>query len=188
MKKGYFLGLLALAIGFFSLTSATKGAILYKLDTKTSKINWDIMDQSDQSQKGTMKFKSGNIKFDSKRITSGFFYINLQSLKCTSISDAGFNADLAEWVRGESNLNAIKQKEVTIKILKATRKGMTDGVDDYMIAAQVNVKGIKKTVEFPAKVKYAKKATFKAKLMLPAADFSMEKDLNLAIDVVVIKS
>ena len=188
MKKSYFIGLIALVIGLCSSSSSTNSPILYKLDTKSSTIDWDVLDQSEQSQKGTLNFKSGNIKFDSKRIVGGFFYINLQSLKCTSISDAGFNADLVEWVRGESNLNAIKQKEVTLKILKATRNGITDGVDDYTISAQVNVKGIKKTIEFPAKVTYGKKASFKGKFTLPADLFSMEKDMNFSIDVVVIKS
>lgn len=188
MKKSYFIGLIALVIGLCSLTLSSNAPLLFKLDTKSSTIDWDILDQSDASQKGTLKFKSGNLKFDSKRIVGGFFYINLQSLKCTSISDAGFNADLVEWVRGESNLNAIKQKEVTVKILKASRKGITDGVDDYTISAQVNVKGIKKTIEFPAKVKYGKKASFNGKFTLPADLFSMEKDMNFAIDVLVIKS
>ena len=188
MKKVSVLGLLALAIGLWSFTSSTNGVVLYKLDTKSSKVNWDIVDQSEKTQKGTMKFKSGNIKFDSKRITGGFFYINLQSLKCTSITDAGFNADLTEWVRGESNLNAIKQKEITVKFLKATRKDVASGVDNFVISAQVNVKGIKSTIEFPALVTFGKKATLKAKFILPADKFSMEKDMNLAIDVTVIKS
>jgi len=188
MRKGHLLGIFAIIIGLWSLTSAINGAVIYKLDTAKSKINWDLIDQNDKVQKGTLKFKSGNIQFDSKRIVGGFFYINMQSLKCTSISDAGFNADLTDYMRSEGNLNVIKSKEIKVKILKATRKDVPEGQDNFTFSAQVEVKGIKKTVEFPGLVGFGKKATLKAKFTLPAADFSMEKDLNLEIDVVVNKS
>ena len=188
MKKGYLLGLLTAIATIWSLTSAINGAILYKLDTSKSKINWNIVDENDKVQNGSLKFKSGNIQFDSKRIAGGFFYINLQSLKCTSISDVGFNADLIEWMRGTSNLNAIKTKEIKVKILKATRKDVAEGEDNFMVSAQVDVKGIKKTIEFPALVGFGKKATFKGEIILPAADFSLEKDLTLDLDILVIKS
>ena len=78
----------------FSFTAAVVGATIYKLDAKSSKIGWTVTDQNGKEQKGTLKFKSGNLQLDSKRITGGFFYINLQSLQCTSISDVGFNKDL----------------------------------------------------------------------------------------------
>jgi hypothetical protein len=188
MKKGYLLGTLAAVVALWSLTSAINGAVLYKLDSAKSKIKWDIVDQNDKTQTGTLKFKSGNIQFDSKRIVGGFFYINMQSLKCTSISDAGFNADLVEWMRSESNLNSIKTKEIKVKILKATRKDVADGEDNFTISAQVDVKGIKKTIEFPALVSFGKKATLKTTFVLPSADFNMEKDLSLSLDILVIKS
>ena len=189
MKKSYLLSLLAVVVGLLSFTAATNGGeVLYKLDPKSSTIDWKVVDQNEKEQSGTLKFKSGNIKIDAKRITGGFFYINLQSLKCTSISDAGFNADLMEWMRGESNLNAIKQKEVTLKVIKATRKDVPAGQDNFTISAQVNVKGIKKTVEFPALVEYGKKTKFQAKFTLSKDDFSMEHDLEMDLDVLVIKS
>tara|TARA_B100000809_G_scaffold257928_1_gene300316 strand:+ start:682 stop:1248 length:567 start_codon:yes stop_codon:yes gene_type:complete len=188
MKKGYLLGLLVAVIGLWSLTSASDGSIIYKLDTKKSKINWDIVDQNEKNQKGILAFKSGNIQFDSKRITGGFFYINVQSLRCTSITDVGFNADLIDWMRSASNLNAIKTKEIKIKFLKATRKDVPDGQDNFTISAQIDIKGLKKTVEFPALVSFGKKATFKTNFVLTATDYNLEKDLKLTLDVLVIKS
>ena len=188
MKK---VSLLSLAVAVFTLstlTSSTNGSSIYKLDTKKSKIKWHIVDQNEKTQNGTLSFKSGNIQFDSKRITGGFFYINVQTLKCNSISDPGFNADLVEWVRGEANLDAIKTKEIKVKFLKATRKEVAEGEENFIISAQIDVKGIKKTLEFPALVGFGKKATLKATVVLPATEFSLAKDFNLTMDVLVIKS
>ncbi len=46
----------------FSFTAAVVGATIYKLDAKSSKIGWTVTDQNGKEQKGTLKFKSGNLQ------------------------------------------------------------------------------------------------------------------------------
>ena len=187
MKKIYLLFCLLGSLFLFSFLASQQGAVMYKLNPKASTINWSMVDASDQTQKGVLNFKSGNLKIDAKRITGGFFYIDLRSLKCNSIKDVGFNADMIEWMRSQSNLHVQKLPTATMQIKKATRLNVPEGEQNFDIEAEVNIKGIKKLVKYKALVSYGKKTSLKANFVLPAADFQMEKDLNLDINAVVVK-
>ena len=187
MRKIYFLFALTVSLMLSSFLTNQEGAVMYKLNPKSSSINWSMKDASDQAQNGSVNFKSGNLKIDAKRIMSGYFYIDLRSLKCNSIKDAGFNADMIEWMRGQSNLYVQKLPTATMEIKKATRLNVPDGEQNFDIEAEINIKGNKKIVKYKALVTYGKKTSLKAKFTLPASDFQLEKDLDLDINAVVIK-
>ena len=187
MKKISVLFILLGSLTLLSFLSDTNGSVLYKLNPKASSINWSMLDASEKPQNGVVNFKSGNLQIDAKRITGGFFYMDLRSLKCNSIKDAGFNADMIDWMRSQSNLHVQKLPTATMQIKKATRLNVPEGEQNFDIEAEVNIKGIKKLVKYKALVSYGKKTPFKANIVLSAADFQLDKDFNLDINAVVVK-
>lgn len=168
----------------FMPMAATK----YLADAKISSIKWTSSAEGQTSHNGTLNFKSGNLMVDSKIIQSGFFYIDMQTLACNDIADAGFNKEFVNELRDESNFNLVKFKQSTIKVLKAKRTEPTGETDNYDLTLEVNIKGLKKSYTVPAKATYSKKnVQLTADLAIPASDFGMVYDLTLALDIMADK-
>ncbi len=156
----------------------------YLADVKISSIKWATAAEGKTPHKGTLAFKSGSLMIDTKIVKSGFFYINMQTLTCTDISDAGFNKEFITELRDENNLNVVKYKESTIKVVSAKRGEPSGATDNYTLTLEVNLRGVKKSYTVPAKANYVKKSVkLSTQLVLPAADFGMVYDLTLDLDV-----
>lgn len=181
--------LIVFALGLFSFVTAPTGQpVTYKLTAASSSIKWNSTDEDGKAHNGSLKFKSGNLKFDVKTLLSGFSYINMQSLTCTDVSDEGFNRELITEMRSPEQLNLAKYKEATFKIVKAKRLDVAEGQPNYDITGTLKLKGISLPVKFTATVVQSKKAVSlsgsfdiaKADVQLPY-DISFEIVMNTAI-------
>lgn len=157
---------------------------MYMIQTGSSIVNWKATNEEGKTNTGTIKFKSGNIKVDTKQIVGGFMYVNMQTLSCNSISDAGFNKALVDELRSANVMNAVKYKELTFKIVKAVRKDVADGKPNYDITFQVGLKGLKKNITFPAKVGLSKKTTsLNGSFTLSKDEFMLPYDIEMTVDI-----
>ncbi len=155
---------------------------MYLLNASASSINWTS--KGDTPHTGTFKFKSGNIKVDKKIIRGGFFYINMNAIKVSDISDEGFNEQERERMRAEDYLDIAKHKDATFKITKAVRKDVAEGEPNVDITGEFTMKGKKEVISFPSVVDFGKKNTsLKATILLKKDVWEMPEDLELSIDV-----
>lgn len=178
------LSFLMLAVATVCMSFMPMAESKYLADVKLSSIKWATAGEDKTPHKGTLAFKSGSLMIDTKIVKGGFFYINMQSLACTDISDAGFNREFLTELRDENNLNVVKYKESTIKVVSAKRSEPSGATDNYTLTLEVNLRGVKKSFEVTAKANYVKKSVkLTTQLVLPAADFGMVYDLTLDLDI-----
>ena len=184
MKKITSLAFLASSLILFSFQFSINGGLpdIYMINPKASSINWKMVDDEEKTTTGTIEFKSGNLKIDTKQIVGGFAYVNMQTLACNSIEDAGFNKAKVDEMRSAEVMNVVKYKEMTFKIIKAIRKDVPEGQPNYDITMQVGLKGLKKNVQFPAVVDLGKKATsLTSSFVLDHDIFSLPHDIEMSI-------
>lgn len=184
MKKFFFAPVLF--VSFIGLLSFTTGGVpdMYMINTSSSIIKWKTSDDTGKASNGTIKFKSGNIKVDTKTVVGGFAYANMQSLDCKSISDAGFNKAKVDEMRSAEVMNVVKYKEMTFKILKALRKDVAEGQPNYDITFQITLKGIKKSITTPSTIDLGKKSvTLTTNITLTKDDFSLPNDIELSLEL-----
>jgi len=172
-----FIGLLTVILSSF-VNNTDGQPVLFKFAPASSSITWTSTAEDGTSHTGTIPVKSGNLKFDSKILLSGYAYINMQKITCSDIEDEGFNRELILDMRSEEQLNLKKYKEATLKITKAKRLDVPDGQPNYNVFATLKLKGISIPVEFKALINKSKKeASIKG-------SFTVEKDkANLPYDM-----
>lgn len=175
--------LLVFALGLFSFVTAPTGQpVTYKLTAATSSINWSSTSEDGTAHNGSLKFKSGNLKFDVKTLLSGFTYINMQSLDCADISDEGFNRELITEMRSPEQLNLAKYKEATFKITKAKRLDVAEGQPNYDVTGLLKLKGLSLPVQFKATVVQSKKeVTLNGSFDIAKADAQLPYDMTFEI-------
>lgn len=139
---------------------------VFMVDIKKSKLEWFAKGATKQHN-GTVDFKSGNMQVDTKQIKTGFFYFDMKSIKNSDIKDEGFNKQLVDHLKGEDFFHATKFTQGTFKITKATRLDVPEGQQNYTIVGDLTLKGITKSIEFPALVSFSKKSvTTKAEVTI----------------------
>ena len=179
--------LLSLAILFamsFILTSSINTPTKYVFDAAASKVTWTSTAEDGKTHTGSLDFKSGTLMFDVKTLQSGFSYINMQSLTCKDVTDAGFNRELITEMRSESELDVVKFKETTFKIVKAKRLDVAEGQPNYDIDALLKLKGIDIPVKFIATIVMKKSdLSFKSDFVIPKATAKLPYDLKLVFDI-----
>lgn len=175
--------LIVFTLGLFSFVNSTNGEPdTYNLTSSNSSINWTSTAEDGTTHKGSLKFKSGNLKFDVKTLLSGFSYINMQTLNCEDIADEGFNRELVTEMRSPEQLNLAKYKEATFKITKAKRLDVAEGQPNYDVTGILKLKGLSLPVQFKATVIQSKKAvTLNGSFDIAKADAQLPYDMSFTI-------
>ena len=145
--------LAALAI---TATTAFNGPIkkvaptTYKVDAAKSVLTWNGKKVTGEHS-GNVKVTEGAFTVDGAKLTGGQFAFDMNSITCTDLADAGYNAKFIGHMKGEDFFNTAKFPTSTFKITKVTPKGG----DKYEITGNMTIKGITNAVTFPATVKMA---------------------------------
>lgn len=150
MKTRQFLaGMIAVAV--IASTSAFVGpkkATAYKVDAQKSVLNWNAKKVTGEHS-GTVKLGDGALTVDGGKLTGGTFTFDMNSIACTDLTDAGYNAKFIGHMKSEDFFNTAKFPTSTYKITKVTPKGG----EAYDITGNMTIKGITNVVTFPATVK-----------------------------------
>jgi polyisoprenoid-binding protein YceI len=148
--------------------SESNGVEVFLLDAPKCKMEWTGTGVG-KKHNGTINFQSGNLQVDTKQIKSGFFYVDMKSIKNNDIKDDGFNKQLVDHLKSEDFFNSNKFTTSNFKITKATRLDVPEGQINYTIVGDLTIKGVTKSIEFPALV------TFSKKKITAKADFSIDR-------------
>ncbi|WP_028664724.1 YceI family protein [Runella zeae] len=161
-----FSSVLVAALMTFNIAGATekttaKKPVAYKVDLAKSNTKWHAKKVTGEHF-GTINISNGSLNVDGNKITGGTFEIDMNSIKCTDITDAGYNAKLVGHLKSDDFFSVEKNPKAKFVIKKVEGKG-----DSYNITGDLTIKGITNSITFPATVKTdAKGLNATAKIVL----------------------
>jgi polyisoprenoid-binding protein YceI len=123
----------------------------YKLQPQLSTLGW-VGKKVTGEHSGSIQFKEGDVLVRGTQIVGGTFTVDMNSLKVEDIKDADSNGKLVGHLRADDFFSIDKYPTSTFKITKvAPLKGNAAG-NNATITGDLTIKGITKSVSFPAKV------------------------------------
>lgn len=137
---------LATTITVSGAAFASKKSKTYKVDAAKSVAKWDAKKVTGEHN-GTFNLAGGLLTLDGDKVTGGSFEIDMKSIKCTDIADAGYNAKLIGHLNSDDFFSVDKNPKAMFKITK---------VEGTNITGDMTIKGITQSITFPATVKVDK--------------------------------
>ncbi|MCU0393151.1 MAG: YceI family protein [Thermoflexibacter sp.] len=136
----------------------------YKADVKESKIGWFAKKVTGQHN-GYVNLKEGFISVEKGKITGGEFTMDMESINCEDIKDAGMNGKLVGHLKSDDFFSVAKNPTAKFVIKKVEYTGKKGNDDTYNLSGDLTIKGITNSVTFDAKTSgNGKKITAAAKL------------------------
>ncbi|NBB31479.1 YceI family protein [Cellulophaga sp. BC115SP] len=135
------------------------------VDTKGSKIHWLAKKVTGQHE-GFINISNGNLSVAKGKVTGGTFTIDMKSIVCTDITDAGYNQKFISHITTGDFFEVEKFPTATFKITKVAGSNIT---------GDLTLHGITKSITFPATITSAAgKVTATAKIPVDRTDFNIK--------------
>ena len=135
------------------------------VDTKGSKIHWLAKKVTGQHE-GFISISNGNLTVAKGKVTGGTFTIDMKSIVCTDITDAGYNQKFISHITTGDFFEVEKFPTATFKITKVAGSNIT---------GDLTLHGITKSITFPATITSAAgKVTATAKIPVDRTDFNIK--------------
>ncbi len=143
MKKHItFLSSIMVFMVLVAFTPVSDSDGFYRVDTKTSKIEWAGTKITGKTHVGTVNLSEGGLQLTDGVITGGKFTIDMTSITSTDL-DGAMKGKLEGHLKHEDFFNVDKFKTASIAIVS---------VDADNVKANLTIKGITNEVVFPVKV------------------------------------
>ncbi|MFD1819131.1 YceI-like domain-containing protein [Pseudarcicella hirudinis] len=152
---------------FINVAVADKGkkSVALNVDTKGSKIHWLAKKVTGQHE-GNINIANGSLTVDGGKVTGGNFTIDMKSIVCTDITDAGYNQKFISHITTGDFFEVEKFPTAAFKITKVVGETIT---------GDLTIKGITKSVTFPAKISVkGTAATATASIPVDRTDFGVK--------------
>ena len=144
-------------------------ARVFALDSASSKVEWLAKKVTGQHN-GTLAIKSGELKTEAGKITSGRFTLNMAAIKVVDITDAETNAKLAGHLNSEDFFSTSKFPEGTFELVSTEPiANAAAGSPNYTIKGNLTLKGISKAISFPSTI------TINGETLNAQADFDIDR-------------
>ncbi len=141
-------------VGFVYLTiiigNSNVKAADYVVDKAVSKVNWEGKKVTGKHN-GTISFDNGVLNVSKDKISGGSIVIDMKTIVDVDLTDAEWNKKLIGHLSSDDFFSIEKFPTASLTVNKVT----TVSGDDLHFAGDLTIKGIKKPVEFNAKVKVA---------------------------------
>jgi len=144
---------LGIAVNGFAQTSKSSSSTNKKtstVDITKSYIAW-LSKKVVGQHNGQVKFQEGTVTTKNGVLTGGNFTIDMKTISCDDLKDADYNKKLIGHLNSEDFFNVDKYATATIKITKVLK--LTKKVNTYNLTADLTIKGITKSITFPATFK-----------------------------------
>ena len=122
----------------------------YVVDKAVSKVNWEGKKVTGKHN-GTISFDNGVLNVSKDKISGGSIVIDMKTIVDVDLTDAEWNKKLIGHLSSDDFFSIEKFPTASLIVNKVT----TVSGDDLHFAGDLTIKGIKKPVEFNAKVKVA---------------------------------
>ena len=148
MKKTTLISSIALATVFATLAFTPKKDTAYKINTQRSEVTWTGKKVTGEHT-GKITLKEGSLSVDGKTIKGGSVEIDMNSITCTDLTDAGYNAKLVGHLKSKDffNVEQFAASKFELTSVKASGEG-------YEVSGKLTIKGISNDISFPASVKF----------------------------------
>ncbi|MCR6642675.1 MAG: YceI family protein [Sporocytophaga sp.] len=140
-------GLFIAVIFAFLAMAFTAGTTEYKVDAKQSKVVW-LGKKVTGEHTGGINIADGKLISDGKTFTGGSFTIDMASMTCTDLADAGYNEKFVGHLKSDDFFSTAKFPKSNFVITKIT----STGKDQYNVKGNLTIKGITNEIEFPATI------------------------------------
>lgn len=131
--------------------TATAAANPYKVQPQLSSLGW-LGKKVGGQHNGTIDLKEGTVLVKGSQITGGTFVADMNSMKDTDLTDAGYNAKLMGHLKSEDFFGVEKNPTATFVITSVKAlKGDANG-NNATVTGNLTIKGKTNPLSFPAKV------------------------------------
>jgi len=128
---------------FASVAQAQK----IEIRTAESSVNWTGKKLTGEHT-GTLSFVKGEMVLSKKKLTGGFFEMDMNSIICTDIQDKKSNVWLIDHLKSDDFFSV---RSNPVSRLQITKVQQLQG-DEYRITGNLTIKGITQAITFPATV------------------------------------
>lgn len=163
MKNTIKLGLL-LIIAIFGIQAMPNGNTKKTIDITKSTIKWEGK-KVVYGHNGTVNLKEGTLLVSKGKINGGNFIIDMNSIKCTDIEDAGKNANLVGHLKNEDFFDVVNYPTAKLVIKKIG--ALNNGIQT--ITADLTIKNKTNPITFSATVKT------EGNILLASAKFNIDR-------------
>tara|TARA_B110000902_G_scaffold125253_1_gene146196 strand:- start:1004 stop:1597 length:594 start_codon:yes stop_codon:yes gene_type:complete len=142
--------ILILSLSFFTLMSFTTMLHLdhVKVNTEASTVKW-VGSKITSSHEGNIKISSGKLVIDHGKLVGGEFVIDMTSIICTDLKPNEGGDKLVKHLKADDFFGVENHPTSTLKITNVSHVSASN----YLITADLTIKGITHPVDFNADVK-----------------------------------
>lgn len=133
------------AAAMISVSAFAKKPAPVAVDAAKSTINWNAKKVTGEHS-GTIKISKGEVSVDKGKLVGGSFDIDMASIVCTDLTDAGYNGKLIGHLKSDDFFSVAKHGTANLTVTKAVAKGG----NSYELTGDLTIKGIKQAITFPA--------------------------------------
>jgi polyisoprenoid-binding protein YceI len=119
----------------------------FKVSTSESNIEW-VGRKVGGSHNGNIAIQEGNLVVDGNKLVSGSFTVEMNSITCLDISDAGSNARLVNHLKSDDFFGVENHPLSKLTIKKVDHKSG----NQYEVTGDLTIKGITHEIAFPATI------------------------------------
>lgn len=132
------------------------GTTAYKVDIDRSALGWTgyyVFSFSEHN--GTIKLSGGEIIVDDQQIVSGYFDINMKSIKDLDIPADDGAKDLENHLMSDDFFSVNEFPSARFEITNTTKiKDPAPGGPNYDVTGELTIKGVKNSLTFPALINF----------------------------------
>jgi polyisoprenoid-binding protein YceI len=118
-----------------------------KVDTQKSTITWDGKKVTG-AHTGHISIKEGSLEVEGKKLTGGAFVIDMNTITCTDLKDAEYNANFVGHLKSDDFFGVEKHQESKL-LIKSVKQKEKNNVE---ITGDLTIKGKTLPITFPATV------------------------------------
>lgn len=145
-----FLNIFILASSVVAQTTTSSKVKVVSVNTQKSVVEW-IGRKIVGQHNGTINIKEGSLITKNNLLAGGSFVIDMKSIVCTDITDENYSKKLVQHLNNEDFFNVEQFPTATLKITKVLK--IKNKSNSYNLSADLTVKGITKSITFPATFK-----------------------------------
>ncbi|MEN7546485.1 YceI family protein [Rapidithrix thailandica] len=153
----------------FTTIDNDKKSFKAKVDTKDSKVEW-VGEKVTGKHEGTINIANGQLEVKNKKIVSGSFEIDMNSINVTDL-EGEYKQKLEGHLKSDDFFGVNNHSKAKFVITKAVSQGR----DKYKVSGDLTIKGITNKIEFPATVKIeGERVTALAKITIDRTKFNIK--------------
>jgi polyisoprenoid-binding protein YceI len=168
--KRIFTSIIGVVVLFAVFAFTTFKPETYKADVKESKVGWFAKKVTGQHN-GYVSLKEGSLQVEKGKIIGGEFTLDMTTISCEDIKDAGMNGKLLGHLKSDDFFSVEKNPTAKFVIKKVTSTGKKGNDETYNLSGDLTIKGITNAITFDAKT------TGSGKKITATAKFTFDRTL-----------